>query len=56
MKNTFYFTSEALFLLKIFKYLPLHFGHAENQFDEIGLIERFLTLQPSKQAVERKQL
>ena len=51
MKNAFYFASEALFILEIFKYLSLHFGHAENQFDEIGLIGRFLTLQPSKQAV-----
>ena len=29
MKNAFYFTLEALFVLKIFKFLSLHFGHVE---------------------------
>ena len=28
MKNAFYFTSKALFVLKIFKILSWHFGHA----------------------------
>ena len=31
MKNAFYFTSKALFVLKIFKFLSLLFGHAAKQ-------------------------
>ena len=27
MKNVFYFTSKAIFVLKIFKFLSWHFGH-----------------------------
>ena len=34
MKNGFYFTLKALFLLKIFKSFSLHFGHVENQLDQ----------------------
>ena len=33
MENTFYFNVEALFVLIIFKFLSLLFGHAEKQFD-----------------------
>ena len=29
MKNAFYFTLKALFVLKIFKFLSWHFGHVE---------------------------
>ena len=29
MKNAFYLILKALFFLKIFKFLPLHFGHVE---------------------------
>ena len=36
MKNAFYFTSIALFVLKIFKFLPWLFGHVE----ETGWFER----------------
>ena len=31
MKNAFYFTLKALFVLKTFKFLSGIFGHAENQ-------------------------
>ena len=31
-RNVFYFTSKALFVLKIFKFLSLLFGHAAKQF------------------------
>ena len=33
MKNTFYFTSEALFVLKIFKFLSWLFGDIEKGLD-----------------------
>ena len=33
IKNTFYFNLKALFILKIFKFLPCFFGHVEKQFD-----------------------
>ena len=32
MKNVFYFT-KAVFVLKIFKFLPWFFGHVEKQLD-----------------------
>ena len=34
MKNAFYFTSTALFVLKIFKFLTGYFGHASKRLDE----------------------
>ena len=33
MKNAFYFTSEALFVLKIFKFLSRLFGHVSKRLD-----------------------
>ena len=33
MKNAFYFTLKALFVLKIFKFLSWLFGHAEKRLD-----------------------
>ena len=33
MKNIFYFTSKALFILKMFKFLSSHFGHVAKQLD-----------------------
>ena len=33
MKNAFYFTSKALFVLKIFKFLSRLFGHVSKQLD-----------------------
>ena len=33
MKNAFYFTLKALFVLKIFKFLSCLFGHAEKRLD-----------------------
>ena len=33
MKNAFYFTSKALFILKIFKFLSLIFDHALKRLD-----------------------
>ena len=32
MKNAFYFTLKALFVLKIFKFLSRLFGHTERRF------------------------
>ena len=33
MKNAFYFTLKALFVLKIIKFLSWFFGHADKQLD-----------------------
>ena len=33
MENAFYFTSNTLFVLKIFKFLSGHFGHVSRQLD-----------------------
>ena len=33
IKNAFYFTSKALFVLKISKFLSWHFSHVSKQFD-----------------------
>ena len=33
MENAFYFTSNALFVLKIFKFLSLLFGHVAKRLD-----------------------
>ena len=38
MKNTFYFTSKALFVLKIFKFLSWLFGYVSKRLDEKGMI------------------
>ena len=38
MKNAFYFTSKALFVLKIFKFLSRLFGHVTKQPDKKGKI------------------
>ena len=35
MKNAFYFTSKALFVLKIFKFLSLLFGYVAKRQDKI---------------------
>ena len=34
MKSAFYFTSKALFILKIFKFLPWRSGHVGKRFDK----------------------
>ena len=34
MKNVFYFTSKALFVLKIFKFLSWPFGHVAKRLDK----------------------
>ena len=34
MKNAFYFTSKALFVLKIFKFLSWYFGHVAKRLDK----------------------
>ena len=34
MKNAFYYTSKALFVLKISKFLSQHFGHVSKRFDQ----------------------
>ena len=33
MKNSFYFTLKAIFILKIFKFLSSLFGHVKKQLD-----------------------
>ena len=54
MKNTFYFTLQALFVLRIFKFLSWICGHTEKQLDEKDfkiLISKFMTSQPRKQTI-----
>ena len=34
MKNAFYFTLKALFVLKVFKFLSWVFGHIEKRLDQ----------------------
>ena len=34
MENAFYFISNVLFALKIFKFLSGHFGHVSKQLDQ----------------------
>ena len=34
MKNVFYFTLKAVFVLKIFKFLPWLYGHVEKLLDQ----------------------
>ena len=36
MKNAFCFIIKALFVLKIFKFLSLHFGHVEKRLHNIS--------------------
>ena len=36
MENAFYFTSNTLFVLKIFKFLSGHFGHLSKRLDRKG--------------------
>ena len=38
MKSAIYFTSIAFFVIKIFKFLSLLFGHAVKQLDQKGKV------------------
>ena len=52
MKNAFYFTLKALFVLKIFKFLAWLFGHVKNGLiRKIRLISKLMTSQPGKQTI-----
>ena len=53
MKNAFYFSLKALFILKIFKFLSQLFDHVEKNglIRKIRLILKFMTSQPGKQAI-----
>ena len=46
MKNALYFIVKALFVLKIFKFLPWLFGHVETAWLERKLISKFMKSQP----------
>ena len=47
LTNAFCFTSKALFVLKIFKFLPWLFGRVENGLiRKVGLVSNFMTSQP----------
>ena len=39
MKNAFYFTSKALFILKMFKFLSWHFSHAAKPLDQNNKVD-----------------
>ena len=50
MKNTFYITLKALFVLRIFKFLSWLFDHVEKRLElKDKFISKFMTLQPGKQ-------
>ena len=52
MGNAFYFMLEALFVLWIFKFLSLFFGHIRKGFDKkLRLISKFMTSQTGKQII-----
>ena len=52
MKNAFYFTLKALFVLKIFKFLSVLFDYVKKRLDrKIRLIAKFVTSQPGKQTI-----
>ena len=52
MKNVFYFSLKALFVLKIFKFLSCLFGHVENGLiGKMRLNSKFMTSQHRKQAI-----
>ena len=47
IKNAFYFTSKALFVLKIFKFLSSLFGHVSQRLDQKDKVNfKFITSQP----------
>ena len=52
MENTFCFILKALFVFKIFKFLPWRFGHVEKSFiRKIRLISTFIASQPGQQTI-----
>ena len=52
MKNAFYFTSKAFFVLKIFKFFSRRFGHVTKQLDQKDkLISNFMTSHPGQQTI-----
>ena len=52
MKNVFYFTLKALFVLKLFRLLYRRFGHVEKRLDQKDkLIPKYMTSQPGKQII-----
>ena len=52
IKNTFYFTSKALFILKIFKFLSWLFGHvAKRLIRKTRLISDSMTSKPDQQTI-----
>ena len=51
-EKSFYFTSKALFVLKILKFLSWLFGHVAKQLDKkIKLISNFMMSQPDHQTI-----
>ena len=52
MKNAFYFTVKAVFVLKIFKFLPWFFGHIEKRLDQKDKANfKILTPQSGQQTI-----
>ena len=57
IKNAFYFTLKALFVLKKFKFLSWLFGHVKNcLIRKIRLISKFVTWQPGQQTIKMHKL
>ena len=51
IKNAFYFTSKALFVLKIFKFLSWLFGHVAKRLDKKDQVNLKLASQPGEQTI-----
>ena len=52
IKNAFYFTEKALFVLEIFKFLSWLFGHVTERLDrKIRVISNFMISQPGWQTI-----
>ena len=53
IKNDFYFSVKALYVLKIFKFLSSLFGHVEKNglISKVRLISEFMTSQSGKQTI-----
>ena len=49
-KNAFYFTLKALFIIKIFNFLPFFVMYKNGMVRKIRLIPKFMTSQPEKKA------
>ena len=55
MKNAFYFTSKALFVLKIFKFLSWFFGHVAKFYDVTTCLTIVIQILPNVSRIRDNQ-